>query len=418
MRAGSGVYRVRRSAGRAFAGLVFVVALAGCGNSGGSPSGRLSDTVPPSAAPSAAPSATPSLAPSPTSAPHFVATGAMQVARLYATATLLTNGKVLIAGGMPCLDADGVRGFASAELYDPKTGTFTMTGALTIPRDWAVATLLKDGRVLVVGGDNPGTGGCATPYKGPSTISHTTADIYDPATGKFTRVGSLIPSFPNTATILPDGSVLTAESDNGALDTYDPATGKFSRPGSLLRSYEYLAEALLPDGKVLFVGSRQVGGPRAEIYDPATGKSSSLTLQLPAGATEVANVASGPVTATTLKDGRILLCIFDYLEIYDPSTGSFTAAGSISLPGKWFVATATLLSDGDVLFAGGTDVEIDVDTNQAGIYDPASGYHQIGSLTTARELQTATLLPDGRVLIAGGTSDQHNALSSAELFVP
>ena len=414
MGAGPGVHRVHRSTGRALAGLVFVAALAGCGNSGGSPSGRPSETVPPSATPSAAPSATPSLAPSPTSAPHFVPTGSMQVARLFATATLLANGKVLVAGGIPCLDA--TRGFASAELYEPKTGTFTMTGALTVPRGWAVATLLADGRVLVVGGDDLGTGGCTTPYKGPSAISHSSSDIYDPTTSKFTRVGSLIPSFPDMAIVLPDGSVLTAESDNAVLETYDPATGKFSRSGSLLRSYEYLSEALLPDGKVLFVGSTQVGGPRAEIYDPASRKSSSLTLQLPAGAIEVANEASGPVTATTLKDGRVLLCIFDYLEIYDPSNGSFTSAGSISPPGQWFVATATLLSDGGVLFAGG---ELnDAITAQAGIYDPASGYHQIGSMATARERQTATLLADGRVLIAGGTSDLYNALSSAELFVP
>jgi WD40 repeat protein len=390
-------------------------ALVGCGGSAVSPSTQPSATA---VRPSVVPSATPSLAASPTSAPHFVPTGSMQVARLYATATLLANGKVLITGGMPCLDVSGARGFASAELYDPKTGTFATTGALTVPRDWTVATLLKDGRVLVVGGDDPGTGGCTTPYKGPSTISHRTADIYDPRTGQFTRVGSPLTSYPVTATLLPDGRVVTADGDSGAIETFDPTTGKFTPSGSLPRYEPDLHSTLLPDGRVLFLGLVSMSGPRAEIYDPESRKTSSLTLQLPAGATEVAKVASGPVTATTLDDGRILLCIFDYLEIYDPSTGSFTAAGSVAAPGKWLMATATLLSDGDVLFAGGTDVEIDVNTNQAGIYDPASGFHQIGSMTTARDLQTATLLPDGTVLIAGGTSDEFNALSSAELFVP
>lgn len=335
MGAGPGVRRVHRSTGRVFAGLVFVAVLAGCGSSAASPSVRPSKTVPPSATPSAAPSATPSLAPSPTSAPHFVPTGSLQVARLYATATLLTNGKVLIAGGMPCQPSGGL---ASAELYDPKTGTFTMTGALTIPRGWAVATLLQDGRVLVVAGDDPGTGGCTTPYQAPSPISGSSSDIYDPTTGRFTRVGSVIASVPDTAIVLPDGSVLTAESDNAVLETYDPATGKFSRPGSLLRSYEHLGEALLPDGKVLFVGSTQVGGPRAEIYDPASGKSRSLTLQLPASATVAPRDYDLTAPPTTLKDGRVLLCIFDYLEIYDPSNGSFTAAGSISPPELWFAA--------------------------------------------------------------------------------
>jgi WD40 repeat protein len=341
----------------------------------------------------------------------------MQVARLYASATLLANGKVLIAGGMPCDDADGSRGLASAELYDPETGTFTMTGALTIPRDLPVATLLKDGIVLVVGGDNPGTGGCTTPYKNPSSMSHLTADMYDPTTGKFTRVGSPIASVPDTATLLPDGRVVTADADSRVLETYDPATGKFARSGSLLRSYEpNLSSTLLPDGEVLFVGLVPMSGPRAEIYDPATGKSRSLTLQLPASATIAPRDYDLTAPPTTLKDGRVLLCIFDYLEIYDPSTGFFTAAGSIAPPELWLAATATLLSDGDVLFAGGE--WNDATTAQAGIYDPANGFHQIGLMTTARELQTATLLPDGRVLIAGGSSDVFHALSSAELFVP
>jgi hypothetical protein len=338
----------------------------------------------------------------------------MQVARLYATATLLANGRVLIAGGMPCQPSGGL---VSAELYDPKTGTFTTTGALTNPRGWAVAKLLQDGRVLVVGGDDPGTGGCTTPYKAPSPISGSSSDTYDPTTGKFTRVGSLIPSVPNTATLLPDGRVVTADAGSRVLDTYDPATGKFARSGSLLRSYEpNLSSTLLPDGEVLFVGLVPMSGPRAEIYDPSSGKSRSLALQLPPSATVTPRDYDLTAPPTTLKDGRVLLCIYDYLEIYDPSTGSFTAAGSISPPEQWFAATATLLSDGDVLFAGG---ELnDATTAQAGIYNPASGFHQIGSMTTARDLQTATLLPDGRVLIAAGTSDEFHALSSAELFVP
>jgi WD40 repeat protein len=338
----------------------------------------------------------------------------MQAARLYATATLLTNGKVLVTGGMPCQPAGGL---ASAELYDPETGTFTTTGALTTPRGWAVATLLHDGRALVVAGDDPGTGGCTTPYKAPPPMAGTSSDIYDPATGKFTRVGSLIRSFPNTATLLPDGRVVTADADSRVLETYDPASGKFARSGSLLRSYEpNLSSTLLPDGEVLFVGLVPMSGPRAEIYDPASGKSRSLTLQLPASATVAPRDYDLTAPPTTLKDGRILLCIFDYLEIYDPSTGSFTAAGSISPPELWFAVTATLLSNGDVLFAGGEFN--DATTAQAGIYDPASGFHQIGSMTTARDHQTATLLPDGRVLIAAGTSDEFHSLSSAELFVP
>jgi hypothetical protein len=342
----------------------------------------------------------------------------MNVPRLYATATPLGNGKVLIAGGSPCYDVYGTPGLASAELYDTASGTFTVTGTMATPRIAALAITLAEGRVLVIGGDAPGKGGCSTPYHGPTQISRSSAEIYDSTSGKFTRVGSIIASVPDTATLLPDGRVLTADAESRIIETYDPASGTFSHSGSLRYMYEDLSSHLLPGGKVLFVGPTQLNGPRAEIYDPASRKSTPLTLQLPPSIAE-----PWPETATTLKDGRVLLCISGYLETFDPATGSFTASGSISKPDQWMVGTATLLPSGDVLFAGGElsagpGLANPAVTNLAGLYDPVTGFRQISSMDTARDLATVTPLPDGRVLIAGGYTDLSHAISSAELFVP
>jgi Galactose oxidase, central domain len=413
---------------------VLAVGLAGCAGSTASPSVSLSQvpsvdqTATPSptatatatrtATPTATVTPTPSPTPTPTPIPRFVATGSMHVPRWGASATLLANGKVLVAGGYADIDENVL---ASAELYDPSTGKFTMTGSMGTARGGPDATLLRDGRVLIAGG-----AGCSDiktcAKQGVTQLS--SAEIYDPKTGKFSRTGSMSVRRGGIATLLRDGRVLLAADslDSLSAELYNPDTGKFVDTGSVMGYYNSATATLLPNGKVLIAGD--LGVPGAELYDPATGKFTPISFALPPGVAATAKrdgYSPAPQTATLLKDGRVLLYGLQYLETYSPSTGAFTPCSFAWPPGAWYDPTATLLNDGDVLFAGGSVVPENPDqwipaVASAGLYDPVSGFQFITSMHAARDTATATLLPDGSVLIAGGRDINGDALSSAELF--
>jgi hypothetical protein len=337
-----------------------------------------------------------------------------------ATATLLQNGRVLVAGGTDGGDPSAAI-LSSAELYDPATGRFTPTGSMAFSRSDHTSTLLQDGHVLVAGGY-----GCPNSHPcRPSALA--SAETYDPKTGKFTETGSMLAGRSSaTATLLNDGQVLLA---SGAryperAELYDPNSGRFRRTGEVLGFNNDATATLLNSGSVLVTG-RTDNGPAAELYDRALGKFTQVPFQPAPGASASAGgprvVGAAPDAATLLKDGRVLLFEGGSLQTYDPATGAFTASGSLSPPGEWLFAKATILADGRVLLEGGTRLVNPSDETYdfsalAGLYDPASGPRLINPMPTPRLDQTATLLPDGSVLIAGGTSGGSNALSSAELF--
>jgi Galactose oxidase, central domain len=304
----------------------------------------------------------------------FTATGSMAIARREATATVLPNGKVLIAGGAG-LSAT----LASAEVYGPSgsggVGAFTATGSMATARFSATATLLLSGKALIVGGLNNGT-------------ALASAEVYDPAgnggVGSFTATGSLATARgAATATLLPNGKVLIAGGLNGAAmasaEVYDPAgnggVGSFTATGSLAAARWGATATLLPSGKVLIAGGLNgTAMASAEVYDPA---------------------GNGGV-------------------------GTFTATGSLATARQ--SATATLLANGKVLIAGGFGLSATL--SSAEVYDPAGSggvgsFTATGSLATAREAATATLLANGRVLIAGGAGiGSSTTLASAELYSP
>jgi len=325
------------------------------------------------------------------------------------TATLLPNGKVLVVGGQCDRWANHL---ASAELYDPATGTWSSTGSLAQPRGLHTATLLPNGKVLVVGGGFD---------RGAALDS---AELYDPATGTWFSTGSLSKArLGHTATLLPDGKVLVAgggaiDGYNESLDSaelYDPATGTWSSTGSL-RFPRYLHTAtLLSDGSVFVMGGI-ISASFSELYNPATGTWS------PADSQPEWEPREGH-TATLLPGGKVLIVggkVSSFAidsEVYDPATRSRASLAGTSV--SHYNHSATLLPDGKVLIVGGRDWGYD--RASAALFDPVSGetgtWSSAGSLTQGRSNHTATLLPNGKVLVVGGSKD-HYPLASVEVYDP
>ncbi|HTS56301.1 MAG TPA: kelch repeat-containing protein [Terriglobales bacterium] len=349
----------------------------------------------------------------------FTATGSMTTPRSGHTATLLADGRVLLAGG----DTTGFNTQSSAELYDPRIGTFTATGNMTTPRSRHTATLLPDGRVLIAGG-------VITKNSGAFFSPLASAELYDPRTGAFSGTGQMsAPQFGHTATLLNSGKVLIAgvfyPSQDGAgccsAELYDPDTGTFAPTGKMTVAGIASEANLLPDGKILVTKSDlQLGPPpylvlsHAELYDPLRGTFAF------AGYTETNHDFP---TTNLMMNGKVLIAGGDVgagdggsfvAEHYNPATQAFSRTGNMTVAREGH--TATLLPDGSVLFAGG-DL-----AGSAEIYDSLKGvFIRIANMSTVRAVHTATLLGDGTVLVAGGLATDNLDLpvtSNAEIFHP
>jgi N-acetylneuraminic acid mutarotase len=376
----------------------------------------------------------------------WTTTGPLAAAREYHTATLLPDGKVLVAGGLTG-PTNSVT-ISSAELYNPISGTWTTTGSMTTNRYAHTATLLPNGKVLAVGGNNLGVG------------FHRTAELYDPLLGTWTATGSMLNyRFQHTATLLPNGRVLASGLGIGAPSLYNPLTGTWTDvpgpdPGASATA------TLLANGKVLIAGG-SYGTPtaEAELFDYAIG---TWALAAP-----MATARDGH-TATLLPNGRVLVASFTNSELYNPITGTWANTGPLNsgrynhtatllLNGKVMVAgginfstvpgvelydaasgswtntgalainrigghTATLLLNGKVLVAGGNDALFTPPIRSAELYDSTAGtWTATGSMGTNRSGHSATLLPDGKVLVAGGLLDGSlfpAVTSTAELYDP
>jgi hypothetical protein len=329
----------------------------------------------------------------------FSSTGAPTVDRNFgASGTLLRNGKVLFAGGGGLIST----AVGSAELYDPATGTFTPTGDMSDRRSGHTATLLADGRVLVTGGS----------LNGFPEAALASAEIYDPATGTFTPTGSMAtPRQEHTATLLRDGRVLITGGYTGdarlgqrTAELYDPATGTFTpTPTNLTTGRGHHTATTLPDGRVLIAGGFTQfpgqGVDSAELYDPATG---TFT---PTGAM---HDLRGWHTATLLNNGTVLVAggftAFPFTgqtlasaETYDPGTGTFTLTTSMHAP-RGRHAAAKLLN-GDVLVAGGLGAEFGGATNTAEVFSLALNDIRPPAITTPADITLNAPAPDGGALV-------------------
>ena len=330
----------------------------------------------------------------------FVAIGTTTTQRNGHTATLLQDGRVLITGGSQEDYLGKATVLASAELYDPSTGAFTPTGDMTTSRSRHTATLLSDGRVLIAGGGNRDSLGGLT-----------SAEVYDPVAGTFTPTGKMAASrWSAAANLLGDGRVLIAGYPTAEL--YDPATGVFTQAGPA-NNYGRDSTALLKDGRVLILGYD--GGSLYEV----SRDSLRLAASLPG--------SYAYLTTTLLANGKILIAggegnaydeTLKEASLYDPRSGTLKSTGLMlfSREGQ----SASVLPGGHVLIVGGYDGDA-YDTGVPALtdaedYDPSTGsFTSAGSLMHIRDYNhTATLLPDGSVLILGGTHDT----SAAELYIP
>jgi hypothetical protein len=396
--------------------MLVALAPAGCSASSAtaSPTAGATPTLSPIPSLTSEPTRTTSLTASPTPAPSFVATGWMTSARWGYTATVLADDRVLIAGGTT--DEYGGSFIAPAELYDPTIGTFSPTGSMTSARRNATAALLPDGRVLIAGG---------VAASGSTYQVVASAELYDPTTGIFSPTGSMTRTRDfATSTSLSDGRVLIAGGSDASAtslasaELYNLKTGEFIPTGSMTAARINHTSTLLSDGRVLIAGGGNQapnvsfkGLASAELYNPKTGRFS------PTGSMTIVRVSH---TATRISDGRVLMAGGDNggwgpsAELYDMKTGKFSPTGSMT--DSRVYDSATLLLDGRVLIAGGLGPQ-GARLSTAEIYDPNTGaFSPTGSMTQPRSYHTAALLSDGRVLIAGGGFGSFP--SQAELFQP
>jgi hypothetical protein len=356
---------------------------------------------------------------------------AMTTPRANAAAVKLLDGRVLICGGTATGQIGGV--LASAELYDPVARTFTPTGSMTVPRTGQTITLLRDGRVLLTGGDR------AAGFR----AQLASAEIYNPASGTFSATGSMsTPREGHTATLLRDGRVLVAGgSPNGiqatsSAEVYDPQSGTFSHAGHLHQPRVAHVAAPLGNGKVLIAGGGRGGMPggyisydTAEIYDPATRRFTRVGAHMISDRVGAAAVKldDGRVLIVGGKSGRVLVGIRSLAsmtplataELYDPESGTFLNTDTMRDP--HYLATATKLNDGDVLVVGGWLVQgpVVVGMRDAEVYQSESNiFSHIGRTKVARLTNTATLLNDGEVLIAGGVADKAQITAAVEFYSP
>jgi hypothetical protein len=341
----------------------------------------------------------------------LAATGNLNVARDGQTATLLTNGLVLLAGGTGSNAASN-----TAELYDPSTGAFALTGNLNASHTNHTATLLNDGTVLIAGGyDSDG-------------VPQNTAEIYSPASATFTIVSGMSSArASHTATLLNDGTVLFAggfDANYNALastELYNSATGTFTGLSNLNTGRVSHTATLLNDGKVLIAGGQDQNAnalSASELYDPST-RTFSATGSL--------NIARDLQTATLLNNGMVLVTggqdsnynALASAELYNESNGSFGTTGAMTTTRVG--DSATLLGNGDVLIAGGTDINFNF-LSGTELYDPvAQTFSTSGSMSIQRASHSATLLTSGTVIIAGGyefTGPSDPTLNSAEIYQP
>ena len=352
--------------------------------------------------------------------PTPLPTNSMSFARGTHTATLLQDGRLLIAGG----DDGGGRLDAitdTVELYDPSTGRWEPADIMGRQRTQHAAVLLNDGRALLVGGAGVVQAKIDEQQKDQSLIE---TDLFDPTSGSWSFAADISTPRDNiAATLMPDGSVLIAGGDDGSgtdtsvlasAEVFDPAAGQWSSTGSMSQPRQGHSLVPLDNGAALVAGGDAGDDPfqSVEIYDPSSGTWS--------GTDDMAD-ARERFAAVVLQDGTVLVAggggtsgRLSSAELYDPGDGTWSSAAEMSTPR--LKPSAVVLMDGKVLVVGGLGAGQFLTT--AEVYDPATDtWSDAGSMKTGRGFHAATLIDDGRVVVTGGFGFS-GPLISTEIYDP
>jgi len=339
----------------------------------------------------------------------FNNTGSMNVARINHTATLLPNGQVLVTGGSN--NTDGY--LDSAELYDPTKGKWTLTGSMTVPREGHDAVLLQNGQVLVAGGINASLGSCGT---------LASAELYNPSTGTWTATGSMTTGrYSFVLTALPNGEVLAAGGTNcggGGLtsaELYNPSTGTWTATGSMTVGNETNWAVLFQNGEVFVLNDN--------LYHPSTGTWTTTSQDPISAHAPVVLVPNGNVyTGGTIQGDSIYNPSTDQWTNFPPPPctmlhQSCEAAGALLSIGK-------VLVGGGATYVNARPYPIEETNGFASLFDPSTlTWASTGSMHTSRLGETMTVLLNGQALVAGGDTFDKNLrhlvqTATAELYTP
>ena len=319
------------------------------------------------------------------------------------SATLLNDGRVLVVGGQlkPSI------ALTSAEIYDPSTGAWSSAGSMSVKRgEGHTATLLNDGTVLIAGDDE-----------------YSSAEIYDPSNNSWSSAGTTNDARQwASADLLSDGRVLvaggldvtkTGKTEFFSSEIYDPSTGEWTASGVMEMGHTSHSSVVIDDKIIVF------GEKNAEIFDPSTGTWSS------AGIPNVERTQG--TTATLMKNGKVMISGGGYnqegwtgqyhvmatVQLYDPSNSTFTSTTIMTEPRQFH--TAILQDDGSVMVVGSKQIET-YDTGTA-LWTPVANM-----MTEHGEAYTATQLKDGRILVVGGKIEiekgKFAGITSVEIFDP
>ena len=337
-------------------------------------------------------------------------TSAMRVPRAAHTATLLYDGRVLVAGGFSNAEAAE----HGAELYDPASNRFASLPRMVTTRHSHSATRLANGKVLIVGGYATGN----------AVVS--SVELFDPATKTFAATGALRAARGgHAAVLLDDGKVLIAGgvgpgwSFLSSAELYDPASGTFAPTGAMTVARESHVAVRLQDGRVLVIGGHRDRRAAitiyasAELYDAASGTFRSVGDM---------RVRRHKHDAVLLNDGRVLVTggaderdgdgVYNSTEFFDPSTLAFTPGPAMQRGRYKHQGSSLVLSDGRVLVAGGAA--------QAETFDPVANTFTLvgGAVRMAGQFSAAAPLEGGAALITGGYGPDSGPRNSAWVYSP